>query len=440
MRITSVHAREILDSRGNPTVEVELTVSYRGSSCIGREQVPSGASTGIHEALELRDHDNKRFLGKGVLTAVHNVNTILAPHLIGKDPRKQREIDLLLKRIDGTAQKSRLGANALLGVSLACARATANAEGLPLYQYLDHLLSRFSSVSASLFGHSALLPIPFLNVINGGKHASTPLAFQEYMLVPFGKTYAESLRMGAEVYHQLQKLLNAENKPLFAAAINVGDEGGCTPPFHSVEEPLQFLTRAIRAAGYSGKVRFAIDVAASELYHKGKYYVDEKYHSPEELMKLYDHLIKKYPLVSIEDPFDQEDFKHCATLLRHHPKLQVVGDDLLVTNPSRIRKAIKEKSCNALLLKVNQIGTLSEALDAAQLAIKAGWKVMVSHRSGETESTFIADLAVALGTGQIKAGAPCRGERVAKYNQLLRIESELGRRARYAGRGIKSLR
>ena len=246
--------------------------------------------------------------------------------------------------------------------------------------------------------------------------------------------------MGAEVYHHLQKLLAAENKPLFAAAVNVGDEGGCTPPFHSVEEPLRFLTRAIRATGYSGKVGFAIDVAASELYHNGKYYVDEKYHSPEELLKLYDRLVTKYHIVSIEDPFDQEDFQHCATLLKKHKHLQVVGDDLLVTNPSRIRKAIKEKSCNALLLKVNQIGTLSEALDAAQLALQAGWKVMVSHRSGETESTFIADLAVALGCGQIKAGAPCRGERVAKYNQLLRIESELGRRARYAGKGIKSLR
>jgi len=426
--IKDIVAREILDSRGNPTVEVDMLISNNNQIFLGREQVPSGASTGIHEALELRDHE-KRYLGMGVQKAVDNINKIIAPHLKGHDPRNQRQIDNLLNRLDGTNNKSHLGANAILGVSIACARAVSNAKGIPLYRYIQSL--------SDFFSYKTILPIPFLNVVNGGKHASTPLSFQEYMIVPLGKTFHESLRMGAEVYHHLQKLLL--DSP-FCASVNVGDEGGCTPQFNKIEEPLQFLSLAVKRAGYSGKVKFALDIAASELFHKEKYYVDKKYLSAGELSKLYENLVRKYPIISIEDPYDQEDFKSFSHLKRKNKKLQIVGDDLLATNISRIKKAVKENSCSALLLKLNQIGTLSEALDAAKLAMENKWKVMVSHRSGETESTFIADLAVAIGAGQIKAGAPCRGERVAKYNQLLRIEHELGRKARYAGRNVKSLR
>ena len=423
MQIQCILAREILDSRGNPTVEVEVTVSHTGQTFVGREQVPSGASTGIHETLELRDHDS-RYLGKGVLKAVKNINTIIASHLQGFDPREQQKIDTLLRRLDGTKNKSRLGANALVGASLACARAAALAERIPLYEHLARLANT---------GKPRIIPVPFLNVINGGKHAVTPLAFQEYMIVPFGKTFAESLRMGTEVYHHLQKIL-AESQE--GAALNVGDEGGCVPQLSHVEEPLQFLMRAVKKAGYTSKIKFALDVAASQFYNNGKYYVDRKYMMPEQLMRLYDSLLRKYPLISIEDPFDQEDFAHTAALTKQHKKICVVGDDLLVTNPALIKRAITQKACNTLLLKVNQIGTLSEAFDAAHVARDAGWKVMVSHRSGETESTFIADLAVALGCGMIKSGAPCRGERIAKYNQLLRIEEELGTRARYVGEDI----
>ncbi len=409
--ITSIKSREILDSRGNPTVEVELfTKNFSVTAA-----VPSGASTGKHEALELRDKDNKRYGGKGVLTAVRNVEKKIAPRLIGKDPSKQKEIDQLMIKLDGTEDKSKLGANAILGVSLACARAGAAAKNQPLFKYLHQL---------STVNRKMILPRPFFNVINGGKHADNELSFQEFMIAPRLKSFVENLRVASEVYHRLKLDLH---KKYGKGSTNVGDEGGFAPEqLETTIDALEMILRAIKDAGYAGKVDLAIDAAATVFFKNGKYRLDGKKISKEELLNYYLKLVKKYPIISIEDPFEQEDFLSFAELKKRIErvgrKVQIVGDDLTVTNPERIEEAIREKSCNCLLLKVNQIGTLTEALEAVKLAYTHGWKVMVSHRSGETLDHFIADLAVGIGCGMIKAGAPCRGERVAKYNRLLRIE------------------
>ncbi len=406
--ITTIRSRELLDSRGNPTIEVDVTVNKHKYTAA----VPSGASTGTHEALELRD-GGKRFSGKGVQKAVCNVERIIAPLLIGTDCTNQTQIDQLMLKADNTPNKSKLGANAILGVSLACARAGAGENGKELYEYINSLLPVKHRPKLSL-------PRPFFNVINGGMHAGNSLPFQEFMISPKAKTFSEALRMGVEVYHSLKKIIADKYGKL---ATNVGDEGGFAPPIRTAEEGLELLVKAIKAAGYSGRVDVAMDCAASEFYKKGSYYAPGKMASGQ-LVNYYLKLLKKYPIISIEDPFEQEDFQSYAEL-RKKSGIQIVGDDLTVTNVARIRTAIQEKSCNCLLLKVNQIGTLTEALDAVALAYRAGWKVMVSHRSGETEDTFIADLAVGIGCGQIKSGAPCRGERTAKYNRLWRIEEGL---------------
>jgi enolase len=401
--IKKIQAREILDSRGNPTLEVDVILR---NGVLGRAAVPSGASTGVHEAFELRDY-NKRFLGLGVKKAVNNAIKI-GSWLKGMDCTKQRQIDNLMIRKDSTSNKHKLGANAILGISLACARAAANSKRQPLYKYLRSITKK-----------SPKLPRLFLNVINGGKHADNKISFQEFMISPRFNNLAKNVQAASEVYHILKKDLH---KKYGVGVTNVGDEGGFAPPqLKTTAEVLNILKKAINDAGYNNKIAIAIDCAASEFYHQGKYHLDGKKLTTEQLLQYYLKLIKKYPIISIEDPFHQDDFTSFANLTKK-VNIQVVGDDLTVTNQNRINMAITHKSCNALLLKVNQIGTLSESIDAAQLAFKAGWKVMVSHRSGETEDSFIADLAVALGCGQIKAGAPCRGERTAKYNQLLRIE------------------
>lgn len=414
--IKSVKAREVLDSRGNPTVEVELG----SESHTGRAMVPSGASTGKYEALELRDGDG-RFHGRGMLKAVANVNTVIAKKLVGMSVTNQEEVDSLLVKLDGTADKSKLGANAILGVSLALARLRAAHAGLPLYEHLTAELNP---------KQKWLLPVPFCNVINGGKHAGNDLAVQEFMIAPIGaKCVSDGIRAVSETYHELKMLIL---KNYGKSAINVGDEGGFAPPLPETEEALLLLTEAIDRAGHSGIMKLALDVAASEFFADGSYHIDKKTLSADDLLVFYEELAGDYPLVSLEDPFEQDDFEHFAELVSTlSGKVQVVGDDLLVTNPDRIRIALKHKSCNALLLKVNQIGTLTEAVEAARMVQKAGWNVMVSHRSGETEDPFIADLAVALGCGQLKCGGPSRGERTAKYNQLLRIEEELGKKAGY---------
>lgn len=421
MPIQKVFAREILDSRGNPTIEVDVHTE-KG---LFRAAVPSGASTGIYEALELRDGDKSRYLGKGVLKAVKNVNEVLGPAVIGLDPTQQTEIDNKLIALDGTDSKSKYGANAILGVSLAVARAGAAQKGVPLYRHL-----------ADLAGNKDIrLPVPAFNVINGGSHAGNKLAMQEFMILPIGApSFAEGLRYGAEVYHTLKKVIQDKYGQ---DATNVGDEGGFAPDIQNNEEGLELLKVAIDKAGYTGKVVIGMDVAASEFYLEGKKAYDldfktknndgSKVLSGEKLAELYQEFIHKYPVVSIEDPFDQDDFESYARLTAAVAgKVQIVGDDLLVTNPKRIQTAIDKKACTALLLKVNQIGSVTESIAASKLAHSAGWTVMVSHRSGETEDNFIADLVVGLGTGQIKTGAPCRSERLSKYNQLLRIEEELG--------------
>lgn len=422
--IRKIKAREILDSRGNPTIEVEVS----SKTHTAREEVPSGASTGIHEALELRDDDKHRYTGKGVRKAVDNVNNIIARKIIGIDCREQRFIDDLLVFIDGTPNKSRLGANAALGVSLACMRLSAMIQGKPLHQAIHEYAMKSNKVKLK----KNIIPLPFMNVINGGKHADNRLKVQEFMIVPRGKNFADSLRIGAEVYHELKKQIE---KKYGKSAANVGDEGGFAPNINHSEEALDLLTQTVRKLGYQNKVRFAMDVAASEFYNPNtkKYDVDGKHYDYSHFIDYYEKLIKKYNLISIEDPFAQDHFEPFVDFTKEFGrKIQIVGDDLTVTNSQRVKMAIVQKMCNALLLKVNQIGTLSEAIDAAKLAMSSKWNVMVSHRSGETSSSFIADLAVALGCGQIKAGAPCRSERLAKYNQLLRIEEELGKKAKLA--------
>eukprot|EP01027_Heterolobosea_sp_BB2_P027000 GEZU01042160.1.p1 GENE.GEZU01042160.1~~GEZU01042160.1.p1 ORF type:complete len:480 (+),score=209.01 GEZU01042160.1:135-1442(+) len=432
MAIQSIKAREILDSRGNPTVEVDV-VTDKG---LFRAAVPSGASTGIYEALELRDGDKKRYLGKGVLKAVANVNDIIAPKLIGQDPTNQKEIDRIMLELDGTESKSKLGANAILGVSLAVCRAGAAAKGVPLYQHIADL--------AGKSGKSFVLPVPAFNVINGGSHAGNKLAMQEFMILPTGAaSFKEAMRMGAEVYHTLKAVIK---KKYGQDATNVGDEGGFAPNILDNREGLQLLTTAIAEAGYTGKVRIGMDVAASEFYNDGVYDLDFKTEnndgsqrlSGDKLIELYKEFTRDFDIVSIEDPFDQDDFDSYTKLTSEiGDKVQIVGDDLLVTNPKRIKTAIEKKACNALLLKVNQIGSVTEAIQACKDSQAAGWGVMVSHRSGETEDTFIADLVVGLGTGEIKTGAPCRSERLAKYNQLMRIEEELGDKAVFAGANFR---
>jgi len=422
-RIKEVKGREILDSRGNPTIEVDV-ITTKG---LTRASVPSGASTGIHEALELRDKQ-KRYDGRGVQKAAKNINSIISKKLSGKDPARQRELDTLLCNIDGTKNKSRLGANAILGVSMALARQGAGCRNIKLFEHLSGI--------AGLKDNRFILPVPSMNVINGGVHAGNKLDFQEFMILPVNaRSFGESLRMGAEVYHSLKGIIKNEYG---VNSVNVGDEGGFAPPVKNTTEPLDLLDKAISRSGYTGKIKICMDVAASEFYHKGSYCLEGKKQSADNLIEKYIKLTEEYPIVSIEDPFDQDDFESFAELNSAiGKKIQIVGDDLLVTNVKRMEKAIEKKACNALLLKINQIGSISEAIDAANLAKKNRWGIMVSHRSGETEDNFIADLAVGINAGQIKSGAPCRSERLSKYNQLLRIEESLGKKAGFAGKNFR---
>lgn len=412
--IIMVEARSILDSRGNPTIEVDVYTE----NVIARAAVPSGASTGTHEALELRD-GGKIFGGKGVEKAVRNVNKKIGPKLAGMDVRDQRLIDELMLELDGTPNKAKLGANAILGCSLAVARAAAYELELPLYQYIGGVNSYF-------------LPVPSMNVINGGEHAGNELDIQEHMVLPIGaKSFREAVQMCAETYHMLGSILKKKYGP---GAVNVGDEGGYAPPLTSPEDPFELIVQAIDKCGYKGKLKLGLDAAASEFYEKGRYHMGGKVYTSNELIDFYKDLIKSYPIVSAEDPFAEDDWKGFIGFTKElGDKIQIIGDDLFVTNPKRLQKGIDKGACNCLLLKVNQIGSLSESIDAAQLAFRNGYGVMVSHRSGETEDDFIADLTVALNTGQLKSGAPCRTDRTAKYNQLLRIEEELGSSGQYAG-------
>eukprot|EP00112_Aurelia_sp_Birch-Aquarium-sp1_P007164 Seg1781.7 transcript_id=Seg1781.7/GoldUCD/mRNA.D3Y31 product=alpha-enolase protein_id=Seg1781.7/GoldUCD/D3Y31 len=428
--ILKIHAREILDSRGNPTVEVDLTTA-KG---VFRAAVPSGASTGIYEALEMRDKDPKRFLGKGVTNAVNNVNSKIAPGLVSKgiDVTSQEEIDNYMLQLDGTPNKSVLGANAILAVSLAACKAGAAHKGVPLYKHVSALAGK----------GDVILPVPAFNVINGGSHAGNKLAMQEFMILPTGASnFKEAMRMGCEIYHTLKGVIKEKYG---IDATNVGDEGGFAPNIQDNKEGLDLLKISIEKAGYTGKIEIGMDVAASEFHKDLKYDLDfktknndgSKVISPEELAKLYQTFIAEYPVVSIEDPFDQDHWDAWSALTGA-VSIQIVGDDLTVTNPTRIQTAIDKKACNCLLLKVNQIGSVTESIKACTLAQSNGWGVMVSHRSGETEDAFIADLVVGLCAGQIKTGAPCRSERLAKYNQLLRIEEELGDSAKYAGKNFR---
>ncbi|KAK7093718.1 enolase-like [Littorina saxatilis] len=428
--IVSIKARQIFDSRGNPTVEVDLTTG-KG---MFRAAVPSGASTGIYEALELRDKDPKAYHAKGVSKAVSNVNDKIAPAIIkaNVDLKDQKAVDDFMLKLDGTPNKETLGANAILAVSMAACKAGAAEKGVPLYQHI-----------ADLAGNKRLvLPVPALNVINGGSHAGNKLAMQEFMILPTGaKTFTEAMKMGSEVYHHLKAVIKSKYGQ---DACNVGDEGGFAPNILDNKEGLDLLVTAIEKAGYTGKIEIGMDVAASEFCKEGKYDLDFKnkdskpqdWLTSSQLAELYKSFVKDYPIVSIEDPFDQDDWD-AYTALTKDASYQIVGDDLLVTNPTRVQTGIDKKACNALLLKVNQIGTVTESIKACKMSQDAGWGVMVSHRSGETEDTFIADLVVGLSTGQIKTGAPCRSERLAKYNQILRIEEELGSKAVFAGKNFR---
>ncbi|MBI2198414.1 MAG: phosphopyruvate hydratase [Candidatus Rokubacteria bacterium] len=417
--IRTLHAREILDSRGNPTIEVEVWLE---SGAFGRAMVPSGASTGKREAVELRDGDSSRYLGKGVRRAVQNVIEVIGPEVEGMEASEQAAVDRALLELDGTPSKSALGANALLGVSLAVARAAADDAGLPLYQYLGGPGAR-------------MLPVPFMNVLNGGAHADNGLDVQEFMLVPAGAgSFTEALRTGAEIFHTLKKLL--KDKGL---STGVGDEGGFAPSLGGTVEALDLVLRAIERAGYrpGEDVLLALDVAASELGEHGRYRLraDRAEKSSDEMIALYESLLGRYPICSIEDGLGEDDWEGWRLLTRRlGARVQLVGDDVFVTNPAIIQQGIREGLANAILIKVNQIGTLTETLEAIELAKRAGYGTMISHRSGETEDSFVADLAVAVNAGQIKTGSLARGERIAKYNQLLRIEEELGAAAVWPGR------
>ncbi|MEH7223557.1 phosphopyruvate hydratase [Bacillus sp. JJ1566] len=418
--IVDVYAREVLDSRGNPTVEVEV---YTESGAFGRALVPSGASTGEYEAVELRDGDKSRYLGKGVQTAVNNVNDIIAAEIIGFDVTEQVAIDQALIELDGTENKGKLGANAILGVSMAVARAAADFLEVPLYQYLGGF-------------NSKTLPVPMMNIINGGEHADNNVDIQEFMIMPVGaENFKEALRMGTEIFHNLKAVLHA--KGLNTA---VGDEGGFAPNLGSNEEALQTIVEAIEKAGYKPgeQVRLAMDAASSEFYNKedGKYHLkgEGKVLTSEEMVAFYEDLVSKYPIISIEDGLDENDWEgHKLLTERLGKKVQLVGDDLFVTNTKKLSEGIERGVGNSILIKVNQIGTLTETFDAIEMAKRAGYTAVISHRSGETEDSTIADIAVATNAGQIKTGAPSRTDRVAKYNQLLRIEDNLGETAQYNG-------
>jgi enolase len=415
--IEAVIAREILDSRGNPTVEVEVLLDDHST---GRAAVPSGASTGQFEAVELRDGDKKRYLGKGVEKAVLGVTDEIADEILGFDAEEQRLVDQTMIDLDGTPNKSRLGANAILGISLALAKAAAESAGLPLFRYVG--------------GPNAhILPVPMMNILNGGAHADTNVDIQEFMIAPIGaETFSDALRMGTETYHALKSVLKEKGY-----ATGLGDEGGFAPNLPSNRDALDLILVAVEKAGYTPgqDIALALDVAASEFHSDGVYTIDGKGLSADELIAFYEDLVRSYPLVSIEDPLNEEDWTGWQAITGAlGTKVQLVGDDLFVTNPERLERGIREGAANALLVKVNQIGTLSETLDAVDLAHRSGYRCMMSHRSGETEDTTIADLAVATNCGQIKTGAPARSDRVAKYNQLLRIEELLDDAARYAGR------
>jgi len=423
--IFDVYAREILDSRGNPTVEVEVELE---SGAFGVAQVPSGASTGVHEAIELRDGNPKRYLGKGVLKAVENVNEIIAPKIIGYDATDQLSIDKLLIELDGTPNKSRLGANAILGVSLATVKAAADFFALPLYSYIGGV-------------NAKEIPVPMMNILNGGKHADSGVDLQEFMIVPAGgPNFKESLRMGAETFHTLKKVLKEKGYN-----VSVGDEGGFAPNLKSSEEAIQLIVEAIRKAGYEpGKdIYIALDPAASELYKDGKYVLSREgtVRASDEMIDYYVELVNKYPIISIEDGLAEDDWEGWQKLtqkLGH--KIQIVGDDLYVTDKKRLIRGIELKASNSILIKLNQIGTLTETLDTIETAKRAGFTSVISHRSGETEDTTIADLAVATNIGQIKTGSLCRTERIAKYNQLMRIEEQLGELAIYRGKEVFNIK
>ncbi len=421
--IESISALEILDSRGNPTIEVEVVLM---DGAWGRAAVPSGASTGEHEALEMRDGDKKRYLGKGVAKAVANVNGLISDALFGWDASDQRGIDAELITLDGTPNKAKLGANAILGVSLAVAKASANSFGMPLYRYLG-----------GVYAH--VLPVPMMNIMNGGAHTNWQSTdMQEFMVMPFGApSFTEGVRWGAEIYHALKSVLKEKGYGTL-----VGDEGGYAPALKANNEAIELILAAIEKAGFKAgrgqEVAIALDPAASELYdEKTKKYnlrKEGKELTGEQMVEFYAKWVKDYPIVSIEDGHAQDDWSSWSLMTKElGDKIQIVGDDLLVTNPERVRRGIAEKTCNALLVKVNQIGSLTETIEAVELCHRAGWRTVTSHRSGETEDSTIADLAVALNTGQIKTGAPARSDRVAKYNQLMRIEAELGDTAKYAG-------
>ncbi len=419
--IIDIHARQILDSRGNPTVEVDVMLE---NGIFGRAAVPSGASTGVHEAVELRDGDKSQYNGKSVLKAVSHVNGEICEALLGFDCREQMLIDREMVKLDGQDNKDRLGANAILGVSLACAKAAALASDLPLYRYIG--------------GTSAhIMPVPMMNIINGGAHADNPVDIQEFMIMPISApSFSEALRMGAEVFHALKKELS---KAGFNT--NVGDEGGFAPAVKSSEEALDYIMSAIQAAGYKPEedIVIALDAASTEFYKDGTYHLagEDKQLSSEGLAAYYERLCAKYPIVSIEDGMAEDDWEGWKALMSViGDKVQLVGDDLFVTNPQRLQRGIEEKSANGLLVKVNQIGTLTETMEAIEMAKKAGFGVVLSHRSGETEDSTIADLAVATNAGQIKTGSLSRSDRIAKYNQLLRIEEELGEDAVYLGKGV----
>src|SRR5699024_69665 len=418
--IEAVYAREVLDSRGNPTVEVEVVLE---SGSVGRAIVPSGASTGAFEAVELRDGDKGRYLGKGVEKAVANVNEIIAPELEGMDAFDQPAIDTLMIELDGTHNKGKLGANAILGVSMAVARAAAEELGLPLFQYIGGV-------------NAKQLPVPMMNILNGGEHADNSVDVQEFMILPVGaKSFKEGLRMGAEVFHSLKKVLSERG-----LACGVGDEGGFAPNLGSNREALELIVEAIEKAGYKpgDDVRLGLDVAATEMYDKETKLYDLKHEgkklTAEQMVDLYEEWVNNFPIVTIEDGLDEEDWDGWKVLTeRLGKKVQLVGDDLFVTNTERLERGIEAGVANSILIKVNQIGTITETLDAIEMAKRAGYTAVISHRSGETEDTTIADLAVAVNAGQIKTGAPSRTDRVAKYNQLLRIEEMVGEQARYCG-------
>lgn len=417
--IVDVFAREVLDSRANPTIEVEVILE---DGTMGSAIVPSGASTGIHEAVELRDGDPKRYGGKGVLKAVENVNDIIAPEIIGMDVTHQIDIDRLMIDLDGTPNKSKLGANAILAVSLATARAAAEYLGLPLYQYIGGT-------------NAKEIPVPMMNILNGGKHADNNVDIQEFMVVPCGApTFAEALRMGVEIYHSLKKVLAAKG-----LVTSVGDEGGFAPNLPSNEAAIEVILEAIEKAGYvAGKdVYLALDTAASELYKDGKYTLNQKSFTAEQMVEFYAGLVEKYPIISIEDGLAEDDWEGWKKLTDRLGKhVQLIGDDLFVTNTERLARGIEMGVCNSILIKLNQIGTLTETLDTIEMAKRKGYTAVISHRSGETEDSTMADVAVAVNAGQIKTGAPARTDRVAKYNRLLRIEEELDVFARFNGREV----